>query len=195
MIFGISASAYTLIHVVISLIGIASGFVVLFGMLNAKPLDRWTAVFLVTTAATSLTGFGFPFDHLLPSHKVGFLSLLVLAIAALARYAFHLAGRSRWIYVVTAQLALYFNVFVLVVQAFEKVPALRTVAPTQKEAPFLIAQLIVLLAFVVLTIVAVRRFHIDQSARALGSASYDREKWYSSHRWAKLNYRNHEPDR
>jgi len=171
MIFGISTSAYTLIHVVISLIGIASGFAVLFGMLNAKRLDRWTAVFLVTTAATSLTGFGFPFDHLLPAHKVGILSLLVLAIAVLARYAFHLSGRWRWIYVVTAQVALYFNVFVLVVQAFEKVPALRALAPTQKEAPFLIAQLIVLLAFVVLTIAAVRRFHIDQSARALASAS------------------------
>src|SRR5262245_35871252 len=106
MIFGISMSAYTLIHVVISLMGIASGFVALFGMFNAKRLDRWTAVFLITTAATSLTGFGFPFDHLLPAHKVGFLSLVVLAIAALARYAFHLKGRARWIYVVTAQLGL-----------------------------------------------------------------------------------------
>ena len=171
MIFGISASAYTLIHVVISLIGIASGFVVLFGMFNAKRLDRWTAVFLLTTAATSLTGFGFPFEHLLPAHKVGILSLLVLAVAGLARYTFHLAGRWRWIYVVTAQLALYFNVFVLVVQAFEKAPALRRVAPTQKEPPFLIAQLIVLLAFVVLTIVAVRRFRIDQSARRALRAS------------------------
>jgi hypothetical protein len=171
MIFGIPASAYTLIHVVISLVGIASGFIVLFGMFKAKRLDRWTAVFLVTTAATSLTGFGFPFDHLLPSHKVGFLSLLVLAIAALARYPFHVSGRWRWIYVVTAQLALYFNVFVLVVQAFEKVPALKVLAPTQKEAPFMLAQLIVLLAFVILTVAAVRRFRIDQDARALPTAS------------------------
>jgi len=92
MIFGISASTYALIHVVISLIGIASGFVVLFGMFNAKRLDRWTAVFLVTTAAMSLTGFGFPFDHLLPAHKVGMLSFLVLVVAALARYGFHLRG-------------------------------------------------------------------------------------------------------
>jgi hypothetical protein len=166
MIFGISASAYTLIHVVISLTGIFSGFVVLFGMFNAKRLDRWTAVFLVTTAATSLTGFGFPFDHLLPAHKVGILSFLVLVVAALARYGFHLRGGWRSIYVVTAQLALYFNVFVLVVQAFEKISALKAFAPTQKEAPFLMAQLIVLLTFVVLTIVAVRRFRIDQSARA-----------------------------
>jgi hypothetical protein len=171
MIFGIPASAYTLIHVVISLIGIASGFIVLFGIFNAKRLDRWTTVFLVTTAATSLTGFGFPFDHLLPAHKVGILSLVVLAVAVLARYAFHLSRQWRWIYVITAQLALYFNVFVLVVQAFEKVPALRALAPTQKEAPFLIAQVIVLLAFVVLTVVAVRRFRIEQDARALRTAS------------------------
>lgn len=167
MIFGISTSAYTLIHVVISLIGIGSGFVVLFGMFSSQRLDRWTVVFLATTAATSLTGFGFPFDHLLPSHKVGILSLLVLAIAVLARYVFHLAGRWRWIYVVTAQMALYFNVFVLVFQAFEKVPALKALAPTQSEAPFLIAQLLVLATFVVLTIAAARRFHVDQVSAAL----------------------------
>lgn len=171
MIFGISTAAYTLVHVVISLIGIGSGFVALLGMFNAKRLDRWTAVFLITTAATSLTGFGFPFDHLLPSHKVGILSLLVLAVAILARYAFHLSGHWRWIYVATAQLALYFNVLVLVVQAFEKVPALKALAPTQSEAPFLIAQLLVLAVFVVLTIAAVRRFHVDQGRAALGKAS------------------------
>jgi hypothetical protein len=172
MVLGIPASAYTLIHVVISLMGIGTGFVVLYGLLNAKRLDRWTAVFLVTTAATSLTGFGFPFDHLLPAHKVGILSLVVLAIAVLARYAFRLSGAWRWIYVVTAQLALYFNVFVLVVQAFEKVPALKALAPTQSEAPFLIAQLVVLAAFVVLTIAAFRRFYLDQTrAVALGKAS------------------------
>lgn len=167
MIFGISTSAYTLIHVVISLIGIGSGFVVLFGMFSSQRLDRWTVVFLATTAATSLTGFGFPFDHLLPSHKVGILSSLVLGIAVLARYVFHLAGRWRWIYVVTAQMALYFNVFVLVFQAFEKVPALKALAPTQSEPPFLIAQLLVLATFVVLTIAAARRFHVDQVSAAL----------------------------
>lgn len=171
MIFGISTAAYTLIHVVISLIGIVSGFVALLGMFNAKRLDRWTAVFLVSTAATSLTGFGFPFDHLLPSHKVGILSLLVLAVAVLARYVFHLSGRWRWIYVITAQLALYFNVFVLVVQAFEKVPALKALAPTQSEAPFLIAQLVVLAAFIGLTLAAVTRFHLDQPGPALKKAS------------------------
>lgn len=171
MIFGISTSAYTLIHVVMSLIGIGSGFAVSFGMLNAHRLDRWTAVFLIITAATSLTGFGFPFNHLLPSHKVAILSLLVLAVAVLARYVFRLSGNWRWVYVVTAQLALYLNVFVLVVQAFEKVPALKALAPTQSETPFLIAQLLVLAAFIVLTIVALRRFHVDQGTQALGTAS------------------------
>ena len=171
MILGIPTSTYTLIHVVLSLIGIGSGAVVLFGLLNARRLDRWTAVFLITTAATSVTAFGFPFDHLLPSHKVAILSLLVLAIAIAARYGFRLSGHWRWIYVVTAQLALYFNVFVLVVQAFEKVPALKALAPTQSEAPFLIAQMFVLATFVALAIVALRRFCVDQVGSPLQKAS------------------------
>lgn len=171
MIFGISTPAYTLIHVALSLIGIVSGFAALFGMFKAKRLDRWTALFLITTGLTSLTGFGFPFTHLLPAHKLGILSLLVLAVAVLARYIFHLSGHWRWIYVVTGQLALYFNVFVLVVQAFEKVPALQALAPTQSEPPFLIAQLVLLAAFVVLTIAAVRRFHVDQGTPPLSRAS------------------------
>jgi hypothetical protein len=104
MIFGLSTSTYTLIHVALSLIGILSGLVVLFGMFNAKRLDRWTALFLITTAATSLTGFGFPFHGLLPAHKLGILSLVDLAIAVLARYVFHLSRHWRWIYVMTAQL-------------------------------------------------------------------------------------------
>ena len=171
MIFGISTQAYTLIHVALSLIGIVSGFVALFGMFNARRLDRWTALFLITTTLTSLTGFGFPFTRLLPAHKLGILSLVVLAIAVLARYVFHLSGHWRWIYVVTAQLAFYFNVFVLVVQAFEKVPALKRLAPTQSEGPFLIAQLVVLAVFVALTIAAVRRFHLGQGRPALSKAS------------------------
>src|SRR6266850_7302279 len=103
---------FTLIHVVISLAGIAAGLVVLSGMLTAKRLDGWTALFLATTVATSVTGFGFPFDHLLPSHKVGIISLVVLTLAILARYAFHLAGAWRRIYVISAVAALYLNVFV-----------------------------------------------------------------------------------
>src|SRR5262249_32382474 len=171
MIFGLSTPAYTLVHVALSVIGIVCGFGALFGMFHAKRLDRWTAVFLVTTAATSLTGFGFPFHRLLPAHMVGILSLAALATAVAARYVFHLSRHSRWTYVVTAQLALYFNVFVLIVQAFEKVPALKRLAPTQSEAPVLIAQLVALAAFVALTIAAVRRFHVDQGTPALSKAS------------------------
>src|SRR6478672_7896769 len=123
MMLGMSLAAFTLLHVIISLVGIVSGFIVVFGMLSAKRLDAWTGLFVLTTVLTSVTGFGFPFTHLLPSHKVGIISLVVLAIAILARYSFHMAGKWRWIYVVTAMIALYLNVFVLVVQSFEKVPA------------------------------------------------------------------------
>jgi len=166
LIFGMSTSTYTLIHVVISLAGIGSGLVVMFGLLTGKRLDRLTALFLASTVATSVTGFGFPFHQLLPSHKVGILSLVVLLVAMLARYAFHLAGAWRWIFVVSAAMAFYLNVFVLVVQAFEKVPALRALAPTQSEPPFLAAQLVVLLLFIVLTIAAVRKFRIERARTA-----------------------------
>jgi hypothetical protein len=123
-------------------------------MFNAKRLDRWTALFLITTALTSLTGFGFPFTRLLPAHKLGILSLLVLAIAVLVRYFFHLSDHWRWIYVVTAQLALYFQRVCVGGAGLREGPALKALAPTQSEAPFLIAQLVVLAAFVALTIAA-----------------------------------------
>jgi hypothetical protein len=158
MILGMTTSTYTLIHVAISLVGISSGFVVLFGLLAAKRLDAWTALFLATTVLTSVTGFGFPFDHLLPSHKVGIISLAVLAVAILARYVFHLVGAWRWIYGIGAVIALYLNVFVLIFQLFEKVPALKALAPTQSEPPFLAAQLVVMGLFVLFAILAVKRF-------------------------------------
>jgi hypothetical protein len=158
MIFDIKT--FTIIHVVISLIGIASGFVVMYGLLAGKRLNGWTALFLASTVATSLTGFGFPFDHLLPSHKVGIISLFVLALAILARYGLHLAGRWRWVYVVCAVVALYLNVFVGIVQSFQKVPALKALAPTQSETPFLLTQLFVLALFVALAIVAAIRFRL-----------------------------------
>ena len=161
MIFGMGTATFTLVHVVISLIGIGSGLIVVFGLLNARRLDRWTALFLVTTVATSVTGFGFPFEHLLPSHKVGIISLVALTVAILARYSFHLAGAWRWIYVVTAMIALYLNVFVLIVQAFLKVPALKAMAPTQSEPPFLVTQLVILAIFVALTILEAKRFRSD----------------------------------
>lgn len=166
MIWGMTTSTFTLVHVVLSLVGIGSGLVVLYGMLTGKRLDAWTALFLATTVATSVTGFGFPFDHLLPSHKVGIGSLVVLAVAIVARYALRLAGAWRWIYAVCAGSALYLNVFVLVVQAFLKVPALNALAPKQEEAPFLVAQLVVLALFVVLTGVATARFRAERVATA-----------------------------
>jgi hypothetical protein len=143
--------------VLISLAGLASGFVVLYGLISGKRLALWTAVFLGTTVATSLTGFGFPFDHLLPSHIVGLISLVVLAIAIAAKYAFHLLRPWGRIYAVCACIALYLNVFVAVVQAFEKVPALKALAPTQSEPPFLFAQLTVLAIFATLGTLATRR--------------------------------------
>lgn len=149
---------YTLVHVVISLIGIATGFVVLAGLLKNQRLDGWTAVFLVTTTATSPTGFGFPFVRLLPSHIVGAISLVVLAVAIIARYRHRMARGWRATYVITAVMALYFNVFVLVVQSFQKVPALAVLAPTQSEPPFAVAELIVLVAFLALGYLAVIRF-------------------------------------
>ena len=161
MILGMSTSTFTFLHVLISLAGIGSGLVVLYGFLTGKRLDGWTALFLTTTVLTSLTGFAFPIHNLLLSHKVGMISLVVLAVAIVARYTFHLAGAWRSTYVVSSLLALYLNVFVAVVQVFLKVPAVHALAPTQKEPPFLVAQLIVLLIFIVLTIMAAKRFHID----------------------------------
>jgi hypothetical protein len=152
--------AYTLIHVLISLVAIASGFVVLYGLLTGKPFRGWTSLFLATTVATSVTGFFFPFHGFTPAYAVGAISLVVLAVALVARYSFHMSGAWRWIYVVSSMLALYFNVFVLVAQAFQKVPALKALAPTQSEPPFLVTQLIVLALFFVLTIVAAIRFRI-----------------------------------
>lgn len=149
----------TFIHVLISLIAIVTGFVVLYGLLNNKRLEAWTTIFLATTVATSVTGFFFPFEKFLPSHAFGILSLLILPIAYYARYGQRLVGRWRWVYIVTAMLALYLNVFVLIVQAFLKVQAFHVLAPTQQEPPFLIAQLVNLVAFVALTIPAVKRFH------------------------------------
>jgi len=162
MILGMSTATYTLLHVLLSLAGIGSGLVVLSGFLTGRLVDRWTAIFLATTALTSITGFGFPFDHLLPSHIVAIMSLVALAFAIPARYRFHLAGAWRWVYVISSAVALYFNVFVLVVQSFEKVPALKALAPTQKEPPFVVAQLLVLLIFATLTVLATVRFHPER---------------------------------
>jgi hypothetical protein len=164
MILGLQP--FTFAHVLISLVAIATGFVVLFGMLNAKRLEGWTSIFLVTTVATSLTGFGFPIDIILPSHIVGIISLVVLAVAIIARYAFRLAGPWRVVYVIGAGIALYLNVFVLVVQLFRKVPALNVLAPTQSEPPFALTQGAVLVVFVVLVAAAAMRFRSTRMIHA-----------------------------
>ena len=169
MILGMSIATFTLVHVVLSLVGILAGLIVVFGMFGSKKLEGWTALFLATTVLTSVTGFFFPFDKILPSHIVGIISLVILAIAIVALYAVHLAGSWRWIYVVSATVALYLNVFVGVVQAFQKVPFLASLAPTQSEPPFMIAQAVVLVIFIVLGIVAVRSFHPPTDALALGA--------------------------
>ena len=158
MILGMSLATFTAVHVVISLIGIAAGLIVVVGMLSASRLPGWTALFLTTTVLTSVTGFFFPAAQVLPSHIVGVISLVVLAITLVALYVKRLAGSWRWIYVAGAVLALYLNSFVGVVQAFLKVPALNRLAPTQSEPPFLVAQLAVVALFVVLGIRAAMRF-------------------------------------
>ena len=161
MTFGMDA--LTFIHVLLSLIGIVSGFVVLAGMFDSRRQESWTALFLITTVATSVTGFLFPFTKLLPSHIFGIISLVVLAIALAARYSFRLKDSWRWIYVVTALFALYLNVFVLVAQAFLKVPPLKALAPTGSEPPFLVAQAIVLAFFVYVGTRAAMRFRPPQT--------------------------------
>jgi hypothetical protein len=153
-----SLATYTAVHVAISLIAIASGLAVLYGMLQAKSLNGTTALFLTTTVLTSVTGFGFPFTGITPAIKVGIISLVLLAVSISARYPLRMSGIWRKTYVISALTALYLNVFVLVVQSFEKVPALKAAAPTQKEAPFVAAQIAVFAGFVVLTYLAAKRF-------------------------------------
>ena len=170
MILGMSEPTFTLVHVAISLVGIVAGLVVLAGFLSSRLIAGWTGLFLATTILTDVTGYLFPRDRILPSHIVGAISLVILAIAVLALYRYRLAGAWRWIYVVTAVASLYLNVFVLVFQSFLKIPALRALAPTQAEPPFAVAQGIVLIAFIVLGFLSVRRFHPDGAGRSLRTA-------------------------
>jgi len=165
MMLGLTFSAFTTVHVIISLIGIATGAIVLWGMLTGKRFEGLTAVFLGTTVLTSVTGFMFPFNQLLPSHIVGLISLVLLAIALVALYSRQLSGAWRPVYVATAVAALYLNVFVGVVQAFQKFGVLHALAPTQAEAPFVVVQVIVLALFGVLGYLATKRYH-----PALGAA-------------------------
>ncbi|HEV7634732.1 MAG TPA: hypothetical protein VGO54_04765 [Bradyrhizobium sp.] len=160
MILGMSLSAFTTLHVIISLAAIVSGLIVMFGLLGSNRLPGLTATFLFLTILTSVTGFLFPFEKLLPSHMVGTLSLVLLAIACVALYVMDLSGAWRWIYVATAMISLYLNVFVLVIQGFLKVGPLHALAPSvpPSEPAFLVVQGIVLVFFVVVIIGAIRRF-------------------------------------
>jgi hypothetical protein len=150
-------STFTLIHVVISLIALVSGFVAVYGLLTSRQLEGWTLIYLVTIVATSVTGFFLPADRFLPSHAVGIISLVILAATIAGRYVFHLAGAWRWIYAAGMVAALYLNTFVGVVQAFQKISALHALAPTQSEPPFAIVQVAVLIAFVAVGILAALR--------------------------------------
>jgi hypothetical protein len=165
MTWGIPTDVLLQIHVVISLIAILSGLVVLYGLLTGRPFRSFTALFLATTALTSITGFPLPPFGFDPARAVGVISLVLLAAAATALYAFRLAGAWRWVYVGSAIMALYLNVFVGVVQAFQKLSFLRPLAPTQSEPPFLIAQLAVLALFIAFGILATIRFHPELRTR------------------------------
>jgi hypothetical protein len=156
MVLGMSLETFTAVHVLISLIAIASGFIVIYGFLTNQRFDRWTQLFLLTTVLTSATGFLFPFKGVTPAIKLGIISLVVLAVAIGTRYFLRFTWRRTFVFAACA--ALYFNVFVLVVQSFEKVPALHAIAPTQTEPPFAATQIVVLIVFILLTALSLRRF-------------------------------------
>jgi len=171
MILGMSVAAFTLFHVALSLIGIAAGFLVVGGLFSSNRLPALTAIFLFTTIATSVTGFLFHSVAIGPPHIVGAISLVVLTFTVLALYVFRLAGRWRAVYVSTAIVALYLNTFVGVVQAFQKIPALNVLAPKGNEPPFAIAQGLVFVTFVVIGVLAVKKFHPQATTRMpLGAA-------------------------
>ena len=170
MIFGMSISAFTQLHVVISLVAIVAGIVVVAAMLGSKMVSGWTALFLATTVLTSVTGYFFPADRVLPSHIVGGISLLVLVLAIAALYGYRFVRSWRWIYVVGAVMALYLNVFVLVAQGFQKIAFLNALAPTQSDPGFVISQSVVLIVFVVVGITVVRSFHPETGTPTLRPA-------------------------
>jgi hypothetical protein len=158
MVFGLELSTFTFLHVLISLIGVASGFIVMVELLRSNYHGNWTAIFLVTTIVTSASGFLFPFSKLLPSHIVGIISLALLAIAMFSFYVQRIHSIWRQIYVLTAMLSLYLNVFVMIIQGFLKIPVLNGLAPTQTEPPFLIVQGVTLVCFLAVIFVAAIRY-------------------------------------
>jgi hypothetical protein len=158
MILGMSIPAFTLLHVIITLIAIGSGLIAVGGMFASHRLPGTSALFLFTTVLTSVTGFLFPIHGFTPALGVGAISCVILVVALFAYYSKHLMNEWRWIYVITAITALYLNVFVLVVQSFIKVAALNALAPTQSEPPFVIAQVAVMAIFILLGIIALIKF-------------------------------------
>lgn len=171
MIFEITT--FTLIHTLISLVAITAGLVVVGGLMAGQRLDGWTGLFLVTTALTSITGFGFPFTKLLPSHFVGILSLVLLVPVIVAHYRKRLEGTWRGVYAIGSVSVLYLNVFVLVDQLFRRIPALIVLAPIHNEPPYLVTQLLIMALFVVLGVAAFRRFRPSTlvSERAVRAAA------------------------
>jgi hypothetical protein len=167
MIIGLSVPAFTQLHVIISLIGIVTGLIAILGLCARRLLRGWTGLFLLTTVLTSVTGFMFPFTSFGPPEIVGVISLIALAITISALYFYKLIGPWRWIYVVMAVLSEYLNVFVGVVQSFQKIPWLHPLAPTGSEPPFIVAQVIVMAIFVVLAIIAIKRFRPAVEVRTL----------------------------
>lgn len=159
MTFGLSIADFTVLHVAISMIAIFAGFIVVGAMFAGANLGGWTAFFLLMTILTSLTGFLFPFKTVTPAIVVGVIASLVLIVALWALYKHRLAGRWRVVYVAAAIASLYFNMFVLIAQSFQKVSFLNPYAPTGSEPPFLIAQVTTLVAFIALGVVAAKRFH------------------------------------
>jgi hypothetical protein len=165
MILGMSVGAFTLLHVVLILVAIGSGLIVAGGIFASHKLPGTTALFLFTTALTSVTGFLFPIRGFTPALGVGILACVILAVALFALYKEHLVGAWRWIYVITALVSLYLNVFVLVAQSFMKVSALNALAPTQSEPPFAITQAVVLVIFILIGLIAVVKFRPISAAR------------------------------
>jgi hypothetical protein len=165
MILGMSVGAFTLLHVIITLVAIGSGLMVVGGMFASHKLPGTTAIFLLTTALTSVTGFLFPVHGFTPALGVGILACVILPVALFALYKERLVGAWRWVYVIAAIASLYLNVFVLVVQRFVKVSALNALAPTQSEAPFAITQAVVLAIFILIALIAVVRFRPATTVR------------------------------
>ncbi|MGN6515336.1 MAG: hypothetical protein ACTHLR_05800 [Rhizomicrobium sp.] len=158
MIAGLSTATFTLVHVAITFVAIASGLVVLYGLLKARRMEGWTDLFLAFTALTDVTSFMFPFHGLTPAFNLAIVSSLVLLPTLAARYAFSMAGQWRGVYVAGAVLSLYLNCFVLVAQSFDKIAALHSIAPNGSEPPFLVVQGVVLFLFLFAGLVAFRRF-------------------------------------